>query len=45
LRFPWYLGGRLGEYLGGRWVLRLIWQRNLGALQRVVESSGDGELR
>jgi uncharacterized protein YndB with AHSA1/START domain len=39
LRFPWYLGGRLGERLGGQWVLRSIWRRNLKALARLVEQS------
>jgi hypothetical protein len=39
LRFPWYLGGRLGERLGGRWVLAWIWRRNLKALARLVEQS------
>jgi uncharacterized protein YndB with AHSA1/START domain len=39
LRFPWYLGGRLGERLGGRWVLASIWRHNLKALARLVEQS------
>lgn len=39
LRFPWYLGGRLGERLGGRWVLAWIWRRNLRSLARLVEQS------
>jgi uncharacterized protein YndB with AHSA1/START domain len=38
LDFPWYFGGPVGEYIGGRWVLRLIWQRNLNALRRLVET-------
>jgi carbon monoxide dehydrogenase subunit G len=38
LRFPWYLGGRLGELAGGHAVLRLVWQRNLRSLARLVES-------
>jgi len=33
LRFPWYLGGRLGEQVGAP-VLRLIWKRNLRKLRR-----------
>jgi uncharacterized protein YndB with AHSA1/START domain len=37
LRFPWYLGGRLGERLGGRWVLARIWRRNLRRLAQLVE--------
>jgi hypothetical protein len=40
LRFPWYLGGRLGERLGGRWVLARIWRRNLRRLARLVEGGG-----
>ena len=39
LRFPWYLGGRLGERLGGRWLLAWIWRRNLTTLARLVEQS------
>lgn len=40
LHFPWYLGGRLGELLGGRWLLRSIWRHNLRTLARLVEQSG-----
>ena len=40
LRFPWVLGGRLGELIGGRFVMRLIWKRNLRDLQRLVEQPG-----
>ena len=39
LRFPWYLGGRLGELLGGQWLLRAIWRRNLKTLAELVEQS------
>ena len=39
LHFPWYLGGRFGELLGGRYVLASIWRRNLKALARLVEQS------
>lgn len=39
LRFPWYLGGRLGELVGGEWILKWIWRRNLRALARLVEQS------
>lgn len=39
LHFPWYLGGRLGERLGGQWVLARIWRRNLRTLARLVEQS------
>jgi uncharacterized protein YndB with AHSA1/START domain len=38
LDFPWWLGGPLGELIGGRVVLRQIWKRNLANLKRIVES-------
>jgi uncharacterized protein YndB with AHSA1/START domain len=38
LTFPWYLGGRLGEWIGGRLVLAAIWRRNLRNLRRIVET-------
>lgn len=38
LEFPWWLGGFLGEFLGGRLVLRSIWRRNLRALKSIVEA-------
>jgi len=38
LTFPWWLGGRLGALIGGRAVLRPMWNRNLRALKRLVES-------
>jgi hypothetical protein len=41
LRFPWYLGGRIGELLGGRWLLILIWNRNLRRLARLIESRSE----
>jgi carbon monoxide dehydrogenase subunit G len=41
LKFPWFLAGRLGEWAGGHVVLRLIWQRNLRSLARLVESPPD----
>lgn len=37
LRFPWYLGGRLGELIGGRFVMSAIWRRNLRELRAIVE--------
>ncbi len=37
LDFPWYLGGRLGEIIAGRFVLGAIWKRNLRGLKRIVE--------
>jgi hypothetical protein len=38
LRFPWWLGGPLGEVPGG-WVLRRVWRRNLANLKRLAEGS------
>lgn len=38
LDFPWYLGGRLGEIIGGRFVLGFIWKRNLRSLQALVDA-------
>ena len=37
LTFPWWLGGSLGAVVGGE-VLRLVWQRNLRNLKRLVET-------
>ena len=37
LDFPWYLGGRLGEAVGGRLVLERVWRGNLRRLKRQVE--------
>ncbi len=37
LRFPWYLGGRLGEAIGGPLVMKQIWKRNLRRLKDLVE--------
>ena len=37
LRFPWFLGGRVGELVGGRLVMRAIWRRNLRRLRDLVE--------
>jgi Polyketide cyclase / dehydrase and lipid transport len=39
LHFPWWLGGTVGEYLGGNLAMRQIWQRNLRALKRLVEAN------
>jgi hypothetical protein len=39
LDFPWYLGGRLGEIIGGKLVLSFIWKRNLRTLQALVNDS------
>jgi len=38
LTFPWYFGGRLGEVIGGRAVLKRIWMRNLRELKALVEN-------
>ena len=39
LSFPWWLGGKLGEIVGGNVVMRFIWRRNLVALKKLVESA------
>lgn len=38
LSFPWYLGGRLGEIVGGQAVMKQIWKRNLRRLRAIVEN-------
>jgi hypothetical protein len=38
LVFPWWLGGRLGQKVAGRFVLGPIWRRNLAALKSRVEA-------
>ncbi len=37
LTFPWWLGGPVGAYIGGKVVLRAIWQRNLRGLKQLIE--------
>ena len=37
LIFPWWLGGPIGAFIGGKVVLRAIWKRNLRNLKRLVE--------
>lgn len=37
LRFPWWMGGPVGAFVGGTLVLRAIWRRNLRALKQLVE--------
>ncbi|MBA3606859.1 MAG: SRPBCC family protein [Acidimicrobiia bacterium] len=37
LTFPWYLGGRLGERIGGPTVMKRIWTGNLTRLRQLVE--------
>lgn len=39
LTFPWWLGGPLGAFIGGKLVLAGIWRRNLRGLKRLVEST------
>lgn len=39
LRFPWFLGARLGELIGGQLVLKAIWRRNLRSLKQLVEKA------
>ena len=38
LTFPWWLGGRLGELIGGNVVMKAIWRRNLKGLKALVET-------
>jgi Polyketide cyclase / dehydrase and lipid transport len=38
LVFPWWLGGPIGAFIGGRLVMRRIWRHNLRTLKRLVES-------
>lgn len=42
LRFPWWLGGRIGAYLGGKLVMQPIWRRNLRELARLVDTGRAG---
>jgi len=39
LVFPWWLGGPLGAFVGGKLVLRAIWRRNLRELERQVDAA------
>lgn len=39
LVFPWWLGGPIGAWVGGKVVLRAIWTRNLRALRTLAEAS------
>jgi uncharacterized protein YndB with AHSA1/START domain len=38
LHFPWWLGGPVGEFVGGQLVLKTIWRRNLRGLKALVEA-------
>lgn len=38
LTFPWFLGGRVGEVVGGQAVMKQIWKRNLRRLTAIVEN-------
>lgn len=38
LTFPWWMGGPVGGFVGGRIVLGAIWRRNLANLKRLVET-------
>ena len=38
LIFPWWLGGSIGSFVGGKVVMRAIWKRNLRKLQQIVEA-------
>lgn len=37
LTFPWWLGGPIGEFIGGNIVMKAIWRRNLKKLKALVE--------
>jgi hypothetical protein len=38
LTFPWWMGGPVGAWVGGKVALRPIWKRNLRNLKRLVET-------
>ncbi len=38
LVFPWFLGGPLGAFIGGKVVLRQIWKRNLRSLAALCKN-------
>ena len=38
LVFPWFLGGPLGAFIGGKIVLRQIWKRNLRGLAALCKN-------
>jgi Polyketide cyclase / dehydrase and lipid transport len=39
LTFPWWMGGPIGAWVGGKIALGPIWRRNLRNLQRLVEAT------
>jgi len=39
LTFPWWLGGPIGEVIGGNIVMKAIWRRNLKKLKALVENN------
>lgn len=39
LKFPWWLGGTLGELVGAKLVMGIIWKRNLRELKKIVEAT------
>lgn len=39
LIFPWWLGGSIGSFVGGKVVMRAIWKRNLKKLKQLVEAT------
>lgn len=39
LTFPWWLGGPIGAFVGGKIVMKAIWRRNLRELKKLVENA------
>jgi Polyketide cyclase / dehydrase and lipid transport len=38
LHFPWWMGGPIGERIGGNLAMKAIWRRNLRNLKRLIEN-------